>query len=401
MIVKIKRVSTKVNPYALLLVSSFLILFLSYSDLPFSRYYDDIIAVILGGFALMHLSRNKFNKKLFCSLVCICFIGIFSNVFSGIVTNASYILNDLMSFLRVFMTYFGTIAVVNNNKNRLKKTIDYTSMVSKFFLVIAFSFGILNIFGLVNMYSELRFGIKNYYFVMGNASQFGVFVGVALGFILLREKKSLFYELIGIILLLMTVKGMSLIIAATYIVFVVIAKRKIRVWHLIASGLVLAFVLQFQIEGYILNTNSPRSMLLWFGVVTAVSYFPFGSGFATYGSNMAAVHYSDLYYQYGFSSRAALANTEVNFLNDVYLGMIFGQFGFIGAVLMLYILFNYGMKLLKSHTNNIRAKYMALACFASFCGMVVMAGSVKGPTGMIILMLIGIFYTYCDVENRV
>lgn len=398
----------KIQPQVALIVALNVLLILFYvSGLPYASYFDDIVAAIFsipffGG--LINKTYDKKDVKVAAFLLGIILIGLLSNLISGLVMKPSYWLNDGFSFLRMFMVYFGTLGLLNNKKTRAKRTVNILGKLSSLFIVVAFIFGVLNYLGIVNMYNSIRYGIKNYYFFFNNASQFGIAVGVAFAYIILSGKSSKWIEAISLLLLFMTAKGTSFIIIAVYLVLNFFVKRKIRWWHIVIGITVLVIVLQFQIQSYIFNENAPRALLLGYGFITALHYFPLGAGFATYGSNMAAVHYSPLYQKYGFAARRALTVFDINgttttYLNDNYLAMILGEFGFLGTILLIAIFLNVGKKVFSSQVENIKERHIVIAIFACLCGSSIMTGSIKNATGELIFCLLALFIS-CNRTER-
>ena len=369
------------------------------ANLPFSSYFDDLVAGLLTLPVLIGLLEKKFNKteiRMLVALGLTCLLGVVSNFLTGIVTNISYILNDVFSFLRIFLVYFGLIALVRGKPKALEALTNRLGFYAKIFIAVAFVFGILNLLGIVRMYSTVRFGLRNYYFYFGNSSQFGIFIGCALALLIFSGKSRTIYEIMALACLVMTFKGMGLIIAAVYFILTFVVHRKIRWWHYLIALSVLAYILQFQITSYILDESAPRAILIYYGFVTAFKYFPIGSGFATYGSNMAAVHYSPLYYSYGFQLRKALTVFDdgygsMTYLNDAYLGMITGQFGIFGLLLVFYVFVKLGRSIFGRSNIDNKAKYITIACFSCFCGMAIMAGSIKTAGGE---MLMAVFALY-------
>ena len=86
-----------------------------------------------------------------------------------------------------------------------------------------------------------------------------------------------------------------------------------------------------------MNVNAPRYLFFYYGGKTANTYFPLGSGFATFGSDQAARNYSRLYYQYGFNSLFGMNTEDGSFLSDTFWPMAIGQFGWIGSILYILI----------------------------------------------------------------
>lgn len=380
-----------------------LVLYVGYVvDRSIGGYADDLIAALMGLVVIYGIWKNVYSKSERCMLwilTAIVFLGILSNFLIGIVTNFSYILNDAFSFVRIYLVYFGFIALLRKNKNALINTVDRLGLYAEAFIIASFMFGILNILGIVKMYSSVRFGFPNYYFIFGNASQYGVTVGCALAFMIFSRRTNIILEGMALATLVLTLKGMGLIIAFVYFILVLVAYKKLQWWHYAVASIGLISILQYQIKRYLFDLSAPRPILIHNGFVTALRYFPFGSGFATFGSNMAAVHYSPLYYEYGFDSIASLAINSP-YLNDAYLGMLVGQFGLIGLGLSIYLIWKIGKPLIGKTTLKNKQKYIAIACFSCFCGMAVMAGSVKNSAGEILMMVFALYKLLSEYNDK-
>jgi hypothetical protein len=73
----------------------------------------------------------------------------------------------------------------------------------------------------------------------------------------------------------------------------------------------------------------------------ANTYFPFGSGFATFGSHMASLQYSPLYSSRGYGKFYGMSPGNGAFLSDTFWPIVIAQFGYIGLILFLLILLNF------------------------------------------------------------
>ena len=382
-----------------------LLLLSMFPGFPLGSNLDEA-AALLGLLSLLNgLRSRRVREAIGYELVMLCgmlFLALASNLIFGVVRTPSYILNDMFSFSRIFLVYLGTIAFFELYPGSIHRVLRALGGASGAFIVACFTCGVLNLVGVVDMYNSVRFGIRTFSFVFGNASQFGVFVGAALGLYVISGHTGRLVEMMGIIVLFMTAKGTSLIIALIYVLLDLLLRGKIKWWHIALAGLGLIFALRYQIETYILNASAPRALLIYYGLVTSVTYFPLGAGFATYGSNMAAVHYSPLYYRYGFDQRKSLGEIDPLtgagvYLNDTYLGMIFGEFGFIGTVLFGGFFFRVWRKINATRPFRPKSKQITVALFVCLCGSFVMLGSIKNAPGLILLFTIA---SYIALENH-
>lgn len=370
------------------------------------KYIDDILPLIMGLIGCIYILREKKVTDvgmISLLLMSICIVGLVSNYASGL-TKIMPAMLDMFSFLKMFFVYLGTWGILYNRDSVLNDAIHYLAYIAKAFIAVGFFCALLNLAGVVNMYGQVRFGFKSFQFIYGNASQYGILVGVALAFVLMLDKKNNWvYEIMGVLTMILTLKGMSLIIAAVYVCLRLFSSRRIKIWQLALIGMILLFVLRYQIINYLMNEAAPRAILLRNGANIANEYFPLGAGFATFGSEMSGRYYSPLYIQYGMSTKRAFtySSTTVNYINDTYLGMVMGQFGWIGTILLLIIFAIIARKLLRIQPSSMRAQYIVLGLFACFCGMVIMAGSIKGAPGQLILLVIQIYFLKYEKTARV
>lgn len=388
----------KINKGILILIISVLCLFLApWNGLCICSLLDDLVPLFFLSVWFFWLinygKKNSFLIEFFLLLI-ICLIGVLSNYIAEINTSIKDIISDMYSFLKMFFVYLGAWAYFSKSEKYVKRIIETLCFLSKIYILIGFIFGILNITGIYVMSEQVRFGLNTFSFIYGNASQYGILIGVAMAFIIFnKEKYSLVYEIMGSLIMAFTLKGMSLIILAVYWGLIISRAKKIKLRYMFFLGALLAFVLRYQINTYLLDSYAPRSILLRYGAITANRYFPFGAGFGSYGSAVAAKHYSPLYVQYGFTSRRSLIyiEGEPTALMDTYFGMVLGQFGWIATVLLIIVFASIGMKLLKIKTTDYKSKNICIAFFACICGMAVMAGSLKGAVGQLMLLTISLF----------
>ena len=77
-------------------------------------------------------------------------------------------------------------------------------------------------------------------------------------------------------------------------------REELKTSTLVILGVLVLILGTFQIQTYLLNENAPRYLFFYYGGKTANTYFPFGAGFSTFGSDQAARNYSELYFRYGY-----------------------------------------------------------------------------------------------------
>lgn len=161
----------------------------------------------------------------------------------------------------------------------------------------------------------------------------------------ISDTKKIPYMLLLLILLIASraAKGYA-ICAITIVVYVCIikGKRHINIGGMAVVG-VLAILCAWQdIEFYYLNgakKGFARATMLITSIQIANDYFPFGTGFGTFGSYFSALYYSPVFYLYGLDNHLELGETRRVFINDAYLPILFAETGWIGSLLIGIILF--------------------------------------------------------------
>ena len=142
-----------------------------------------------------------------------------------------------------------------------------------------------------------------------------------------------------VIILFFTLRGKAIAGGAVYallVYFVLIRKKRMRVWHFLIVGAVALVIGWEQLQYYYaeLEGQSARSVLTLTSLEIMKDYFPIGTGFATYASAAAAEHYSPVYVQYGFMYIHELGGNSrgSGFFSDTFWPIIIGQTGVVGML---------------------------------------------------------------------
>lgn len=140
---------------------------------------------------------------------------------------------------------------------------------------------------------------------------------------------------------------------------------EINRWSILIGFFLFITICADQIELYGGNENTARFSLLYNGFRTMHDYFPFGCGFGTYGTDVAAKYYSKLYIEYGMNHIYGLTEDNPVFSHDCYWPAIMGQFGFLGIlgfILLVYLLFSDMIN--KSRHSIINMSIAIFLCFS-------------------------------------
>lgn len=396
------------------LIFAFFIVLLPFSlfaekklGLSFFAYSDEILCIICILYTL-YFSFKKGIKGIdltmlilliVCSVITLC-----GNLINKLITNWFPIIVDLVCLAKIF-TVFIVYKLVGERDTK-KRVISYLVPVCKATIVLGTFFGIISQFVNLGMTTpNRRYGILPYSFIFENEGRYGYIVACAFLILLmakLPKKQEQIYEALMIFNIILTTKGVAYIIGVCYIIFVIMWKNTLK---LNARTLALLIIgggaaSTFQINTYLRDSESPRVTLIKYGFKTANTYFPFGSGFATYGSDMAAKNYSRLYIRYGFENRYGLSLINSTCLNDCYFGMVVGQFGYIGMVVFLVMLFLVFVPLDKILINK-RVKALTVSIFIGLLKSSIGTAIIKSSIGVFSMAVIGLICGYSQQYNSI
>ncbi len=306
-------------------------------------YLDETVTVSLLACSLFSINGRRAGRTrtlsnmerygLF-SLAIVVVIGLLGGYVSAVQLNYRPILIDIFACAKFPVALVSGMLIFQ----RKEDLFDILLGEIKLLLLIMIPFALINQFTDIGMRFDSRYGLYSFQFIFGHpASLTAVMAGFEI--LLLAESKDNKLWL-GLCWLFMVFSLRSVAIAFAAFSFLVwlFCRNKGR----IGVGQVAAFVpVSFyfgwsHIQYYFLEVDgSARRKLLDTGVEVANRFFPLGSGFATFGSNITSQreYYSKLYYEYGLSGVQGLSIQNANFLSDSFWPIVFGQFGWIGGSL--------------------------------------------------------------------
>ncbi len=381
-----ERMNTKYNFYEISYIALFLFIFpqsILSQKIDGFEYGDEIFGII--GFLafINHYTRKKIwsrypeVKKMFLLIFSVVIMGWIGTLLHGIQKSFIINLTDCFTILKFFFIFYLSLYLLNRSK--IQHIIDPIFKTTALYIVTGFFFFIINQVVDIGMSLDVRFGIRTFKFINSNTGDYSSILIISLVIFHIvsyyKRKPMKMLKVITIILIVFTFRGKALGFIATYImvVFMIVHFHKISKKALIIIAILGICVGYFQIRYYFLDNVTPRALFLSNGIATANDYFPTGTGFSTYGSNMAKVHYSPLYRQYGFHNIWGMNEKEQQFLNDNFWPMIMGQYGWIGMLLYVAIL----VVMFKLINKQLLNKQLKIAGFSIF--FLLLYSSVGGP----------------------
>ncbi len=243
--------------------------------------------------------------------------------------------------------------------------------------------------------------MSNIFPILGNMAQVSWLRVVCLNIIVATNEKKVikrYIVLFYISLFVHGIGGFASALFASLTLYLYIYRenkeRKLHIWQIVLLVCMALIFAYGDLQEYILNGNAPRALLLQYGFVTANRYFPLGSGFASYGSEMAKRYYSKLYYEYGFdkiwsmSPENNLSGSEVGTLNDCYLGMIVGQYGWIGLCCYVGIIYSI-YKILTKGLGNTYSKAVSISTLITILSSVMVSNNTSSHFGICMYAVMG------------
>ena len=310
------------------------------------NYIDEVIAaafLIYIVFKLLsHYRLKPFDRRIMLSSGVFLIWGLIGSIVVHIQT-ASAVLLDFFTCAKFLIGYFGVrIWLDGKPKGYLRNNLNG---ICRFLAVIFF---------LLAVHDEFM----TPFFPVGQQRYFGVSVILmfvhptylaAAGSVILiilaasnmnRDNFPYMLMISTVILLTFRTKAIAFV-AVFWGLFILISVLKIRNKYIFMGfGVVVAAYLGYdQMMTYYFTTKwSARAVMLIDAFQLANRYFPFGVGYAGFGTNMSVRSYSAIYSQLGYNTIYGMGADNAAYLNDGLWQAVIGQFGWIGLVLFIWII---------------------------------------------------------------
>lgn len=312
----------------------------------------------------LRLYRKEYYIVLLLGVIIV--IGLSSNYFAyrnGHKTAWLAIIGDFINFYKAFITYIAIRLLSNSfDANKvLKKTAKYAEIIFYLLFVIVILDFIFKIFP-----HPPRYGIYSFELFFKHASRYGF----AFSFIFLVLLPKYYKKNKGLLLFILLVGMLSLRVKyfgflGMSIVFMFYGKRLFKIPKLyflvIVSVLAffLAWVFQDKIKMYftfdVIDEAWSRAIILYYSFIIGNDFFPLGTGFGTFSSFYSGVDYSWVYDLYGIDKVYGISRLYNKFIADQYWPMVLGQFGYLGLLSMIFVIYNYFTLFITEIKENINS----------------------------------------------
>jgi hypothetical protein len=308
---------------------------------------------------------------------------------------------DLLLFAKPFVLFLMFFDLPQGIKNDILKILNGIAKIT--FLSIFVYYVVFKLFEFYLM--------SNMFPIMSNMAQVSWLRMVCLNIIAAANERKVtrrYIILFYISLFITGIGGFASALFASMTLFLYLYRdnkeRKLKFWQIIMLVGLSFFYAYSDLLEYVFNVYAPRALLLKYGFITAVNYFPLGSGFASYGSEMAKRYYSNLYYEYGFNNvwsmapENNLAVSKVGTLNDVYLGMIAGQFGWVGLFCYGGIIYSI-YRILSRGQNNTYSKAVMISTLITILSSIMVSNNTSSHFGICMYAVLGLAVISCKTNN--
>lgn len=329
-------------------------------------YADEAITILLVLWATLARCGEKvgtYERRGLAALGLLCILGFVGNLVFGYQGNAFAIAVDFFTCIKIFVAYYSARVLLRGKRRCLKAF----QAVGKVFLAAASCGLLLHVAGVVQLGSgRVTFGIPCYQFIFSHPTNLAAYCVGFSALMFAGEKPKNGWLVLACLILVSTQRAKAVAMAFILLFFLFYGASKRDdgkpskfVFAFLAAGAV--FLGMDQIQEYFLTSTSARSLLIQDGIAIAGQLFPFGSGFATFGTYMSGEYYSPLYYEYGLNAVWGLWPSNPTFVSDSFWPAILAQFGFIGLVALVYLL----VEVCKSIAADAWAKGVRFAAYGT------------------------------------
>lgn len=378
-------------------------------------YIDEFAVAVMVAAAAAKAVRNKGVTCLMRGERAACVIGFalfawafICNFASGVQTSPAPVLIDAFACSKFVMVVVTSLVVFKGNRlvRLLEPVFKMVLAVMVFcWFLNTFLPGGLSLFG-QDMGMDIRYGIRSFQFLFGHPETMSMMVlSMMLALLRDRERNA---KWIAVCLFLIASsfrsKGLAFVAVAAMFLFTSRGGKRTGLLPVLLCLAAAVLIGWDQFEYYYGAVSGARAEMTRVSFEIAGERFPFGTGFATFGSSVTAEpeYYSTLYSLYGLSNVQGLSLAGgTNFLSDTFWPTVLAQFGWLGLIGYVAVL----AALFKSVYARAVDKGRGLICILSFVYLLILStsGSAFFHPNAIIVAVVTVIAIHggSDVESKV
>ena len=315
--------------------------FLAESVSKYFLYFDDLLLVIIIVSGLLNIIKTKkklntIEKRILFLLILTAIIGFIGNFHSNFQSSTFAILIDFLGWQKFFMVYIFLQYIISDEQKE-----KYTFILTKYsktLIVLSLFLAFLNLTKIINLTPGYeRFDLYTFS-LGGHPSSASAIFATIICLLLSDLKKNKTWIFLAMIIEVLTFRFKAIAFVLLALFCMIFMKKRINIKKMVIAVLCVVVAAWPQISYYFLRSTSSRAVALSTSIQIANDFFPFGSGYATYGTSMSGKYYSYAYVKYGLMNKWGFSPTHYEFIGDGGFANIIGQFGYIGTLLFLIVL---------------------------------------------------------------
>lgn len=310
----------------------------------------------------LKINIYKEEKKIVYSVIGLIMIGIISSL-TFKYQSKKIAISELAAFLKFIVTFLLVRQVysgfnIYKYKNKVIQLCNILTLVMFTLLIIDI---MANVFPTVGY----RYGIRSHNLIFTHPTYLAgfAFAMISIYTVFSRYSKNKYESYININLILMasTLRNKAIIFIFIFILLNTINKKKIikinrntKIMLFILGSIGVIFIFSDVISQRILDESTARNILYSKSLIIAKEHFPLGAGLGTFASYISGKYYSPLYYKYGISNIYGLTSDNFKYVADTFWPQLLSQFGFLGILMFLIILYNIAKMIMNIKDEHIK-----------------------------------------------
>ena len=363
----------------------------------FFKHVDELITIILLCYILCNY-KTAFIKKSF--VLCIAFgfllIGFISSCIYHYQSVVPMLIDAFLLTSRFFIGYLAVIIYASKkNKNISEGLTKIVKIITLILFLLALHDLVLSPFFPKSDYRYFMYGLQ---LMFPHATYLASSAAVLLIYLGYKNEngQNLKYMLMATFVGAATLRGKALGFFAVYwFVYIIIKYVKSKNYYFTYFlGIIgTAFIARDQLTAYFgsIDVYSPRLILFKDGLKLMLSHFPFGTGYATFGSSIAVNYYSPLYVALKYPYNWGMSPSYSAFLSDLFWPTIFSQFGILGLILFLFIIIYFLKLSMRKMRLNKNAGFAMLMTIVYLLITSIAESSFFNPTALLFFMLFAVY----------
>lgn len=366
----------------------------------FAGYIDEIAFLSLLLLTAISARSRKYgqfrrvDKVILVLVVVVALLGIMGNYAAGVQLGLSPILIDVLACFKVPLAFLALLSIVGGETGcrSIERLLSLESVVLLWIMALLALASTFVEFGMSD--DEVRYGMHAFHFLYEHPESVN-FAAVSLLVMRMTSapRSKAWIAAFVVAALTLRTKAWCWIAVSLLILFLTTRSGKLKKRYIVLCFFVAVAVAWNQFAAVFSPEASEqaRNALLKAAVTIATVFFPFGAGFATFGTAVTATpaYYSPLYYQYDLSNVYGLSPTYPYFVCDSLWPAMLGEFGWIGLLLFFGIML--GMSFAVVVRSKGRSFLAPVLIGVTYLWISSMAESVLfAPSGLLLITALGL-----------